>query len=92
MKGFANFKQILRDLIDGNLREDIAFYPMGVPVNSITAHEYCCTLMVGKVWRNFEAVSPHEKWGFIGTFNVMQHFLYTSTQAFVNEGSCEKAI
>ena len=71
MKGFANFKEILRDLIGGNLREDIAFYPMGVPVNGITAHTYFCTLMVGKVWRFFEAVSPALKWGFIGTFNVM---------------------
>ncbi len=46
-KGIANFFFIMEDFVNGYLKEDIAFYPVGTPINQITAHSFCCTCMIG---------------------------------------------
>jgi hypothetical protein len=71
LKGIGNLKNMLGDLIFGKLREEVALFPMGIPVNDITAHSNCCAFMIGNVWKHHKNLKIEDKWTFIGTFNVM---------------------
>jgi hypothetical protein len=92
LKGIGEIKDVMLTLNDEGFYEDTAYFPMGSPINCLHLFNTCCTDMIGKNWRFFKTLETDPKWGFIGTFNVMQYFFYNSSQAFVDGASKHKAI
>jgi hypothetical protein len=46
--GIGCINDILHDFDDGFLRQDIAWYPMGSPINDKICHLEACTMMIGR--------------------------------------------
>lgn len=50
--GIGDIREInlTMDIEDGGrgFKEDIAWYPLGIPINDLTVHEEACTMMIGK--------------------------------------------
>jgi len=74
--GIADFKDLLKEYIDIGFKEDLAFYPMGLPINNAGSHNFACTNMIGKNWKIYRELKVKSEWGLAGTFNVMQFFIY----------------
>lgn len=65
---------------------------MGTPINTLDLHEEACTMMIGKVWKKYSSILRETKWALIGSFNVMQFFLYRSSLALESEEKRFEAI
>jgi hypothetical protein len=65
---------------------------MGAPVNDSAAHNFCCSVMIAKKWRYYSEIKSEYKWAFAGSFNVMQHFFYNSSQSFVDKSSKDRGV
>ena len=51
--GIADFKDLLKEYIDRDFKEDLAFYPMGTPINKAGSHNFACTNMISRNWRKY---------------------------------------
>jgi hypothetical protein len=83
--GIGDLKELLIKYANDGFKEDLAFYPMGVPINEGVAHDFACTGMIGKNWREHKNIEVEPEWGLAGTFNVLQCFFYQSSKAFVGK-------
>lgn len=76
--GIANAERVMVDFLRG-YGEKLAFYPLGVPKNSLVLHNLFGTSMIGLKWFRYECNEPESKFTLLAAFNVMQHFLFQST-------------
>eukprot|EP00347_Sterkiella_histriomuscorum_P002074 403369575 len=73
--GVGNVSDLCREYIKG-FKQDLAFFPLGIPREGLVLHNDLASQMIGMHWRNYQPSRYENKWTLLAVFNVLQHFFY----------------